>query len=131
MIHGTFVPNYVIMEQESRKSGNGGRSPFSQNFRQFRWAVNEKRFTGSSHRKIPRKSGKSEKVGPFSRLERSERNCAFHPHLSRSSYQFEAHGKKICHGQFAKQLASLEPSLMYQSGAPYVNFWKISVRKTI
>ena len=90
----------------------------------FGSAVNEKRFIGSSHWKIPRKSGKSEKVGPFSRLERSERNCAFHPHLSRSSYQFEAHGKKICHGQFAKQLASLEPSLMYQSGAPYVNFGK-------
>ena len=32
-------------------------------------AVNETRFVGSSHWKIPRKSGKSEKVGPFSRLE--------------------------------------------------------------
>ena len=33
------------------------------------WAVNGTRFIGSSHWKIPRKSGKSKKVGPFSRLE--------------------------------------------------------------
>ena len=32
-------------------------------------AVNGTRFVGSSHRKIPRKSGKTKKVGPFSRLE--------------------------------------------------------------
>ena len=32
-------------------------------------AVNGTRFVGSSHWKIPRKSGKSKKVGPFSRLE--------------------------------------------------------------
>ena len=32
-------------------------------------AVNGSRFVGSSHWKIPRKSGKSKKVGPFSRLE--------------------------------------------------------------
>ena len=31
--------------------------------------VNGTRFVGSSHCKIPRKSGKSKKVGPFSRLE--------------------------------------------------------------
>ena len=30
--------------------------------------VNGTRFVGSSHWKIPRKSGKSKKVGPFSRL---------------------------------------------------------------
>ena len=33
------------------------------------WAVNGTRFVGSSHWKIPRKSGKSKKVGPFSWLE--------------------------------------------------------------
>ena len=33
------------------------------------WAVNGTHFVGSSHWKIPRKSGKSKKVGPFSRLE--------------------------------------------------------------
>ena len=32
-------------------------------------AVNGTRFVGSFHWKIPRKSGKSKKVGPFSRLE--------------------------------------------------------------
>ena len=32
-------------------------------------AVNGTRFVGSSHWKIPRKSGKSKKVGPFSRVE--------------------------------------------------------------
>ena len=34
-------------------------------------AVNGTRFVGSSHWKIPRKSGKSKKVVPFSRLELS------------------------------------------------------------
>ena len=33
------------------------------------WAVNGTHLIGSSHWKIPRKSGKSKKVGPFSRLE--------------------------------------------------------------
>ena len=33
------------------------------------WAVNGTHFIGLSHWKIPRKSGKSKKVGPFSRLE--------------------------------------------------------------
>ena len=69
----------------------------------FGSAVNETRFVGSSHWKIPRKGGKSKKVGPLTRLERSERNFTFHLHVSRSLYQFQVHGKKICHGQFAKQ----------------------------
>ena len=46
-----------------------GRFPFSQNFRIFGSVVNGTLFVGSSHRKIPRKSGRSKKVGPFSRLE--------------------------------------------------------------
>ena len=46
-----------------------GRFPFSQNFLNSGSAVNGTRFVGSSHWKIPRKSGKSKKVGPFSRTE--------------------------------------------------------------
>ena len=48
----------------------------------FGSAVYGKRFVRSSHWKIPGKSGKCKKVGPFSRLERSERNFAFHPPFS-------------------------------------------------
>ena len=44
-------------------------------------AVNGTRFLGSSHWKIPGKSGKSKKVGPFSRLEISNG-------ISRSIYSF-------------------------------------------
>ena len=44
-------------------------------------AVNRTRFVGSSHGKIPGKSGKSKKVGPFSRLE-------FPNGISRSIYSF-------------------------------------------
>ena len=43
----------------------------------FGSAVNGKRLAGSFHWKIPRKSGKSKKVGPLSRLEHSERNFVF------------------------------------------------------
>ena len=71
----------------------------------FGSAVNETRFVGSSHWKIPRKGGKSKKVGPLTRLERSERNCAFNLHVSGCLYQLQVHGKNICHGQFAKQNA--------------------------
>ena len=50
--------------------------------------VNGTRFVGSSHWKIPRKSGKSEKVGPFSRLEfPNGMSCS----ISRSLYQFQVH----------------------------------------
>ena len=52
-------------------------------------AVNGTRFVGSSHWKIPRKSGKSKKVGPFSRLEfPNGMSCAIY--VSRSLYQFQA-----------------------------------------
>ena len=55
-------------------------------------AVNGTRFVGSSHWKIPRKSGKSEKVGPFSRLEfPNGMSCAIY--VSRSFYQFQVHGR--------------------------------------
>ena len=57
-----FSPAAAILENE-------GRFPFSQNFRDFGSAVNGTRFVGSSHWKIPRKSGKSKKVVPFSRLD--------------------------------------------------------------
>ena len=46
---------------------------------------NGKRFVGSSCWKIPGKSGKSKKVGPFSRLELSERNFVCH-YFTRFSY---------------------------------------------
>ena len=73
----------------------------------FGLVVNGKRFVGSSQWKIPGKKGKSRKVAPFSRLERSERKFAFHLHISRSLHQFQAQGgkkkKKNRNGQFAKQ----------------------------
>ena len=48
------------------------------------------RFVGSSHWKIPRKSGKSKKVGPFSRLEfPNGMSCSIY--VSRSLYQFQVH----------------------------------------
>ena len=53
-------------------------------------AVNGTRFVGSSHWKIPRKSGKSKKVGPFSRLEfPNGMSCSVY--VSRSLYQFQVH----------------------------------------
>ena len=55
-------------------------------------AVNGTRFSGSSHWKIPRKRGKSKKVGPFSRLEFANgMSCSIY--VSRSSYQFQVHGR--------------------------------------
>ena len=55
-------------------------------------AVNGTRFAGSSHWKIPRKSGKSKKVGPFSRLEfPNGMSCSIY--VSRSLYQFQVHGR--------------------------------------
>ena len=53
--------------------------------------VNGTRFVGSSHWKIPRKSGKSKKVGPFSRLEFPNGiSCSIY--VSRSLYQFQVPG---------------------------------------
>ena len=52
-------------------------------------AVNGTRFVGSSHWKIPRKSGKSKKVGPFSR------SCSIY--VSRSLYQFQVHSRAPRH----------------------------------
>ena len=56
----------------------------------FGSAVNGTRFVGSSHWKIPRKSGKSKKVGPFSRLEfPNGMSCSIS--VSRSLDQFQVH----------------------------------------
>ena len=56
-------------------------------------AVNGTRFVGSSHWKIPRKSGKSKKVVPFSRLEFPNGiSCSIY--VSRSLYQFQVHGRE-------------------------------------
>ena len=55
-------------------------------------AVNGTRFVGSSHWKTPRKSGKSKKVVPFSRLEFPNGiSCSIY--VSRSLYQFQVHGR--------------------------------------
>ena len=55
-------------------------------------AVNGTCFVGSSHWKIPRKSGKSWKVIPFSRLEfPNGMSCSIY--VSRSLYQFQVHGR--------------------------------------
>ena len=55
-------------------------------------AVNRTRFVGLSHWKIPRKSGKSKKVVPFSRLEfPNGMSCSIY--VSRSLYQFQVHGR--------------------------------------
>ena len=57
-------------------------------------AVNGTRFVGSSHWKIPRKSGKSKKVVPFSRLEFPNGiSCSIY--VSRSLYQFQVHGRAL------------------------------------
>ena len=63
----------------------------------FGSAVNGTRFVGSSHWKIPGKSGKSEnKVGPFFRLEfPNGMSCSIH--VSRSLYQFQVHGRAPRH----------------------------------
>ena len=56
----------------------------------FGSAVNGTRFVGSFHWKIPRKSGKSKRVGPFSRLEfPNGMLCSIS--VSRSLYQFQVH----------------------------------------
>ena len=55
----------------------------------FSLAVNGKRFVGSSHWKIPGKSGKSKKVDPFSQLECRKWNFMFHVHVSLGLYQFQ------------------------------------------
>ena len=55
-------------------------------------AVNGTRFVGSPHWKIPRKSGKSKKVGPFSRLEFPKgMSCSIY--VSRTLYQFQVNGR--------------------------------------
>ena len=55
-------------------------------------AVNGTRFVGSSHWKIPRKSGKSKKVVPFSRLKfPNGMSCSIY--VSRSLCQFQVHGR--------------------------------------
>ena len=55
-------------------------------------AVNGTRLVGSSHWKIPRKSGKSKKVVPFSRLEFPNGvSCSID--VSCSLYQFQVYGR--------------------------------------
>ena len=56
-------------------------------------AVNGTRLVGSSHWKTPRKSRKSKKVGPFSRLEFPNGISRSILLVSRSLYQFQLHGR--------------------------------------
>ena len=59
-------------------------------------AVNGTRFVGSSHWKIPRKSGRSKQVVPFSRLEfPNGMSCSIY--VSCSLYQFQVHGRAAGH----------------------------------
>ena len=59
-------------------------------------AVNGTRFVGKSHWKIPRKSGKSKKVVPFSRLEfPNGMSCSID--VSCSLYKFQVHGRAPGH----------------------------------
>ena len=84
-----FVQTWHFHVQFRKK----GRFPFSQNFRNISGStVNGTRFVGSSHWKIPRKSGKSKKVVPFSRLEFPNGMSCF-IYVSRSLYQFQVHGR--------------------------------------
>ena len=55
----------------------------------FGWIVNGKRFGGSSNWKTPETYGSSEKVVPFSRLERFECISLFHLHVPRFSHRFQ------------------------------------------
>ena len=76
-------------------------------------AVNGTRFVGSSYWKIPRKSGKSKKVVPLSRLEfPNGMSCSIY--ASRSLYQFEVHRRAPGH------VPGLRPNgtTFYQSEIP-------------
>ena len=82
---GFQSPGFQIQQEK-------GRFPFSQISGISSSAVNGTRFVGSSHWKIPRKSGKSKKVVPFSRLEfPNGMSCSIY--VSRSLYQFQVHGR--------------------------------------
>ena len=61
-------------------------------------AVHGTRFVGSFHWKIPWKSGKSKKAGPY--FQKEFRVPFTRP---RSLYQSQVHGKKICYGQLTNQ----------------------------
>ena len=85
--------------------------PLCLSVRRLGWSQPSSRFGGkwkTFRRFVPLENSQkkwkiSKLVGSFIRLERSERNCAFNLHVSGSLYQFQVHGKNICHGQFAKQ----------------------------
>ena len=76
-------------------------------------AVDGTRFVGSSHWKIPRKSGKSKKVVPFSRLE-FPNGMSYSIYASRSLYQFQVHRRAPGH------VPGLRPNgtTFYQSEIP-------------
>ena len=68
--------------------------------------VNGTRFVSSSHWKIPRKRGKSKRVGPFSRLEfPNGMSCSFY--VSRSLYQFQVHARALRRTRVYHQMEQL------------------------
>ena len=75
-------------------------------------AVNGTRFVGSSHWKIPRKSGKSKKVGPFPRLEfPNGMSCSIY--VSRSLYQLQVHRRAPRHTKVYDQMEQLFTNLKF------------------
>ena len=74
-----------IRKNHAERSRAKGRLPFSQNFWNFWFGGKWNTFRRLVHWKIPSKSGKSKKVGLFSRLE--------FPNGSRSLYQFQVHDR--------------------------------------
>ena len=99
----------------------------------FGSAVNGTRFVGSSHWKIPRKSGKSKKVGPFSRLEfPNGMSCSIS--VSRSLYQFQVHrraprrtGVYEPNGTTFYQLRSEIPLLLPKKFPGFFPKWKAPI----
>ena len=93
---------------------NLGRFPFGQKFRKFRFGAKRKTFFSSPYWKIPRKSGTTQKVVPFSRLERPDWFLVFQLHLSGNLYQFQAHGNRIFQTGYlaSHQICPLETDLM-------------------
>ena len=84
-------------------------------------AVNGTRFVGSSHWKIRRKSGKSKKVGPFSRLEfPNGMSCSFY--VYRSLYQFQVHRRAPRRTGVYDQMEQLFTNRKFHF-CSYRNFW--------
>ena len=80
-----------------------GAFHLAQNFRNFRFDGKRNTFRRFVPLENSQKKWKILKGGPVFPVGISERNFVSHLHVSRSLYQFQVHGKKICHGQLANQ----------------------------